>query len=79
MDHVPDRRRSRTQVRIVCEQRFSSDSSFTTDNPVVAGGKRFSMKSDAIEGGGRDLLVVRQFCKRFGRNRIAFELRSFNS
>ena len=59
--HVPDRRRCCTQVRIVCKQRFAGNGSIAADDPVVAGGERVRIEADAVQCGGSDRLVVREF------------------
>ena len=61
VDEVPDRRRCRAQVRIVCEQRFAGDRALAAHDPIVAGCERVSVETDAVESRGRDLRIVREF------------------
>ena len=57
---------------IVCKQWFAGDSAIAADDPVVACGECVSVKTDAIQCGGSNLLVVRELRECFSRNWLAF-------
>src|SRR5918996_4827505 len=70
VDHVPDRRRTGTQMRIVCEQWFAGYGSIATDDPVIAGGERVRIQPDAFQRGRGHRLVLRECGQCSGRDWI---------